>query len=406
MRISTNTIFESAVSRINDQQAGLSKIQAQISSGQKILSPSDDPMGAAKALNVNQSKAMNSQYAENRIGARATLMQQEDALNSVTTLLQDVRTQVLSAGNGTFDATSRGFIATELRSRLEALVGMANSRDSVGNYLFGGFKDSEAPFNAATSAASTTVSYSGDNGSKMLQVGPDRQIAVNDNGEALFMKVPASGVFTTSAAGTGSAALTSVAVADKSLALPGHEYGIRFGTGGTSYEVFDKTLDPTMTGTPAASGPYASPQTIKVEGLEMRVSGTPVAGDTVSAKPVRSQSMFATLDNLITALEKPPVTDEERVAFSNNLSIAGSNIDNALTSVLTVRASGGARLQEMDSLDIAGSARDLQFADQLSTLQDVDYVQAISDLNQKQMTLQAAQQSFAKVSNLTLFNYI
>lgn len=406
MRISTNTMFESGVARINDQQAGLSKIQAQISSGQKILSPSDDPLGAAKALNVSQSKAMNSQYGENRISARANLTQQEDSLNSVTTLLQDVRTQIISAGNGTFDATSRGFIATELRSRLDALVGMANSRDSVGNYLFGGFKDSEPPFSASTAAASTTVSYGGDNGVKKLQVGPDREIAVNDSGESLFMKVPASGVFTTSATGTGSAALTSVAVTDKSVALPGHEYGVRFGAGGTSYEVFDKTLDPAMTGTPAASGPYASPQAIKVDGLELRVSGTPAAGDTVSAKPVRSQSMFATLDGLIAALEKPTLTDDDRVAFSNNLGVAVANIDNALASVLTVRASGGARLQEMDSLDIAGSARDIEFADQLSTLQDVDYVKAISDLNQKQMTLQAAQQSFAKVSNLSLFNYL
>jgi flagellar hook-associated protein 3 FlgL len=74
--------------------------------------------------------------------------------------------------------------------------------------------------------------------------------------------------------------------------------------------------------------------------------------------------------------------------------------------VLSVRASVGSRLQELDTLDDAGSARDLQYAEQLSDIQDVDYVKAVTDLTQKQMQLQAAQQSFVKVSGLSLFNFL
>lgn len=83
MRISTNSMFESAAARINDQQAGLSKIQQQISSSQSILTPADDPIGAAKVLNLSQGQAMNTQYDENRISAKASLSQQEGVLQGV-----------------------------------------------------------------------------------------------------------------------------------------------------------------------------------------------------------------------------------------------------------------------------------------------------------------------------------
>jgi len=74
--------------------------------------------------------------------------------------------------------------------------------------------------------------------------------------------------------------------------------------------------------------------------------------------------------------------------------------------VLTVRASVGSRLRELDSLNSAGSSRDIQYSQTLSQLQDVDYAKAISQLTQQQTTLQAAQQSFVKIAGLSLFNYL
>ena len=138
----------------------------------------------------------------------------------------------------------------------------------------------------------------------------------------------------------------------------------------------------------------------------MTVSGAPAAGDKIDLKPVRSLSMFATMDDLIATLETPATTPAEREMVNYKLSAAGKNVDNALNNVLTTRASVGSRLKELDNLDEAGSARDVQYADQLSGIQDLDYVKAISEMSQKQMMLQAAQQSFVKVSGMSLFNYL
>jgi flagellar hook-associated protein 3 FlgL len=405
MRISTNSLYESNVSRIGDTQSSLAKVQQQIASGKRLLSPADDPLGAAKALDLTQSQAMNTQYTENRNSARSALSMQEGTLQSVTSLLQDVRSQVVAAGSGILDDTSRKFIAVELRSRLSELTSLANSRDGVGNYLFAGFRDNAQPFNSNGGA----VSYAGDNGQKMLQVGTSRQMAAGDSGDAIFMNVPASAVFSSTSSGTGSAALSNITIKDASQAVPGHQYEVLFGAdagGAPTYSVYDTTKDPAKQAAPLATGAYASPQTIQAAGLELTVSGAPDTGDALSIKPARAQSMFKTLDKLIATLEAPVTNEAERTQFTYDLGVAGQNIDNALNNVLSVRASVGARLQELDTLDDAGSARDLQYAEQLSDIQDVDYVKAVTDLTQKQMQLQAAQQSFAKVSGLSLFNYL
>lgn len=404
MRISTSSLYESNVSRIGDTQSSLAKVQQQIASGKRLLSPADDPLGAAKALDLTQGQAMNTQYTENRNSARSALSMQEGALQSVTSLLQDVRSQVVAAGSGILDDTSRKFIAVELRSRLSELTSLANSRDGVGNYLFAGFKDNAPPFNSNGS----TVSYAGDNGQKMLQVGTSRQMPAGDSGDAVFMNVLASGVFSSTSSGTGSASLSNINIKDASQAVPGHQYEVLFGAGAGSaptYTVYDITNDPKKA-TPLATGSYSSPQTIEAAGLEMTVSGTPAANDTLSIKPARTQSMFKTLDKLIATLEAPVTTDAERKQFTYDLGVANQNVDNALSNVLSVRASVGSRLKELDTLDDAGSARDLQYAEQLSGIQDVDYVKAVTDLTQKQTQLQAAQQSFAKMAGMSLFNFL
>jgi flagellar hook-associated protein 3 FlgL len=118
------------------------------------------------------------------------------------------------------------------------------------------------------------------------------------------------------------------------------------------------------------------------------------------------QDMFQTLNDLITLLQTPVVTPADATNLASGLATANGNIDRALDNVLTVRATVGSRLQELDALDSVGSDRDLQYSQTLSSLQDLDYTQALTDLSKQQLTLEAAQKSFAQTSNLSLFNYL
>ena len=299
MRISTNILFESGAARIGDLQSSLVKTQQQIATGRRILTPSDDPVGAARALDVSQSQSLNTRYGVNRQSARSALSAEEGTLSSVTSVLQDVKSTVIAAGNGTLSDTERGFMAAELRGRFDQLLGLANSRDAQGNYLFSGFQATTPAF----AQTATGAQYQGDLGQLKVQVDSTRQMAISDQGQAIFQ-------------------------------------------GG-------------------------------------------------------GQDVFKTLNDLITLLQTPGTA-----GLSAGLATANGNLDKALDSVLTVRASVGSRLQELDALDTAGSDRTLQYSQILSNLQDLDYTQALTQLSQQQTTLEAAQRSFVKTSGLSLFNFL
>jgi flagellar hook-associated protein 3 FlgL len=81
-------------------------------------------------------------------------------------------------------------------------------------------------------------------------------------------------------------------------------------------------------------------------------------------------------------------------------------LDQDLNAALAVRATMGSRLNELDALQATGDQLGLQFKQTLSKIQDTDYNKAITDLTQQQLILQVAQQSFAQVSKLSLFNYL
>lgn len=304
MRISTQTLFESGAARLGEVQSGLLKIQQQVASGRRILTPSDDPVGAARALEVTQSQSINTQHGVNRQHAKSALVSVEGALESATSLLLDVKTSIVTASNGSLTDSQRGFLATELRSRFDALLSIANSRDGMGNYQFSGYQTATPPF----AETATGAQYQGDQGQRLLQVDATRQMAISNPGQAVFQ-------------------------------------------GG-------------------------------------------------------GQDIFNTLKDLITLLQTPVVTPADAAALSSGLTLAGSNTDLALDNVLTVRASVGTRLQEIDALDFAGDDRNLQYSQTLSELQDVDYTQALTQLSQQQFIFEAAQRSFVTVSGLSLFNFL
>ncbi|MFT5960888.1 MAG: flagellar hook-associated protein 3 FlgL, partial [Burkholderiaceae bacterium] len=186
MRISTAAFYDNASTRISDLQSSVAQKQTQIASGKRILTPADDPVAAAAALTVSQAIDVNTQFAANRDTAKSALSLQESILGNYTTLLQNVKTLTIAAGNGALDDSQRQYMASELAGRYQELMGIANSRDSTGNYIFGGFQNTTAPF---TDVAGTTAIYNGDQGQRLLQVSTSRQLSTNDAGSAIFQNI-------------------------------------------------------------------------------------------------------------------------------------------------------------------------------------------------------------------------
>ncbi len=191
MRISTNTLYQAGFAKLSDLQSNQSKLQQQIATGRRILSPSDDPIASARALEVSHEKNVNNSFADTRKVAQLKLNTLEANLTSVTNLLVATQSSLVAAGNGALSNAERKIIGTELQGSLEALIGLANTKDAAGNFIYSGFKSDTAAFTATPTGAT----YNGDAQQQLLQVDPQRQLSVNVTGDSLFLN--GSNVFST-----------------------------------------------------------------------------------------------------------------------------------------------------------------------------------------------------------------
>ena len=410
MRISTQNIFNTATRQLGNLQGGIARTQMQLSTDRRILTPADDPVASARALEVSQAKEMNTQYATNRTNAKSSLSHVETTLQDAGDLLQDIQQLAVNAGNGTMVASDRAAIATELEGRLEDLLAVANTTDGAGGYLFSGYMSTTQPFTRTPGGAQ----YQGDQGQRNLQVAASRSVPLSASGSAVFEANPTgNGSFQTQAASanTGAAIISSGSVTNRS-ALTGHDYALSFtvtpGAPGTpavtTYTVTDTTTVPATT--VLNNQPYEPGKTIAFDGMAFDIKGEPANGDSFTVKPSEKQSVFTTVTDLIAALRAPTDGAPGKAALTNKLNTALDNLKGAHDNVLTVQASVGAHLKEIDYLDSAGDDLDIHYASTLSDLQDLDVVKAISDFQQQQTTLQAAQMSFKTMSGLSLFNYL
>lgn len=422
MRISTSQIYDAGTLGIQRNQQGLYALQNQLSTGRRVLTPEDDPVAAAQALIVTQSKEMVGQQVENQGYARSQLGLVEGNLSSLTDMLLAVHERAYQSKNTGYSDNERRFIAGELQDRLNELISLANTDDGTGQYLFSGYQGATKPF---AFDGSGTVQYFGDDGKRLLQVASSRQMPTNISGAELFMNIRSgNGTFATAAGGNsggginqGTATIDAGSVTNPGLwsaAVNAHgSFRIEFsnGGGGLEYQIYDASNTALLT-TPASFVPGQAIALQKTTappadfGAQVVVSGTPAAGDRFTVEPSTNQSLFQTMQDLITALNTPVNAAFTRAELDNQINVGLSNLDRALENLGRVRADVGSRLKELDFLKDRAADLDLQYATTLSGLQDLDYVEAISRFTQQQTQLEAAQKSFAQISGLSLFNIL
>lgn len=404
MRISTSQIYGAGSSGIMDNQSKLYKLQNQLSTGSKIITAKDDPVGAAQVLLNSQSLSLTTQYASNQGSASDQLALEESRITSVVDSVQYIKEQVVAGGNATYSDSQRKFIAQNLQAQLNYLLDMSNSKDSNGYYLFSGYQGNTQPFQQQ---ADGSIIYKGDDGERTLQVSSSEEVAVTDAGSKVFQNIKTgNGTFSTAAnsTNTGTGIVSGGSVTNPS-SWTGNNYSIAFAVSGatTTY-----TVTNVKTGVPVLSAqPYTSGTQIAFDGISLAVSGAPANGDTFTVAPSSGQSIFTTVQNLITAFSTPIEGNPTASAAQRNIiNTEMNNLDRALENASSVQASVGSRRAELNTLMSASSSLKLQYQTRISNLQDIDYAATISDFSQMQVQLEAAQSAFAKISSMSLFKYI
>ena len=394
MRISTVGFQDDALAQMQALETDISQTQSQLSTGLQLQNAADNPSGMAQVNELNVQLSASQQYVTNGQAASANMTLEEQALTEATNVLQSAQSLAVQANNTSLSVSERQNIATQLQQQLQQLVGIANSTDSNGNYLFGGYASEAQPF----SQSGNSVTYSGADAVSQVQISADQRISGGDTGASVFMNIPAgNGTFTTAAAAgnTGTASIDPGSVTNLSAWVPG-TYTIAF-TSPTQYQVTNAA------DTVVASGTYTSPGTIAFDGVQVTVSGTPATGDKFAVTPAGTASAFSTLSNLITTLNSTTLNAGQ---LTTQISGALEQIGNAVTNIDNVQASVGARLDAITSSQSTAQSEQTDMQTSISQLSDVDYAAAVTQLNTEEVSLQAAQESYASLSKLSLFNYL
>lgn len=410
MRISTSLLFSNGLNTINRQQSELMHVMQKIGENRRMLSPADDPLAAAQSINVSQSQALNQRFADNRAVAMNDLGTEENTLESVILLLQDVQTRVIEAGNGTMSDADRATLSDVLARAQESMVGLANATDGNGQYLFSGSQGQTSPYQLVGGR----YVYQGDAYQRNIQVDQTRQIAGGDIGTDIFNRAqPGTRAYTTTAGvpgtpNTGTGLINEASVTDNILANVDYAFEVAF-TSATDYTV---TVTDRSTGNPVG---VPTPLTLtpgsKVlelgYGMQVEFSGEAAAGDIFGVDPLRHTdvNLFDTFDRLITALNTPVSGDDAaQVDLRNALNSSLQRFSTSYDNVLTVRASVGARMNEIEALDANGVQRNLGYASALEGLEGLNVYDATMELNLRKMALEGAALAFKTVQSMSLFN--
>lgn len=397
MRISTAAQHASAYLAISKRYESLLKTQNQVASGQRIQTPADDPSGAVRALDLDRTLAESQQYGRNADIVRNRLSLEEQTLSDATNVIDRIRTLTVQANTSTVDEESRKSITVEMQARLRELVDIANRKDSNGEYLFAGLSTLVQPFTQSGNA----VAYAGDQGVRTVQTSPTEQVVDGHSGFEVFLDVTnGNGTFLTTAgaANQGTGTIGTSSVSDPTAWVP-DTYTVHF-TSASAYEVLDSGGNQVTTGT------YASPGTIAFNGIRMEISGSPQLDDTFTIAPSSKQDIFTTVSNLLGSMNRTTTTEADQAQFSTEMGSALVHLDRALDHLSGIRSEVGARLSVLDQTDDTRADTEVSLKSSISELRDLDYAAAITQLNLQSVGLQAAQASYARLGQISLFDYL
>jgi flagellar hook-associated protein 3 FlgL len=394
MRISSVQIFQQGIEAFGKQQSKLSDLQQQISSGVRLTKPSDDPAASSRVLELEQTVSQLDQYNVNITLAENRLKLEETTLSAVENSFFRIKELTIQANGIANDATALQAIAVEIEERYQELLSLANAQDSSGDYLFAGFQNQTQPFTETLTGSVNHVVYSGDQGQRSFQVSPTRQITGDDSGSDIFLEIP-SPLSLNETSSTIAADIAPAVVFDADLYTPG-DYQITF----TTPLLYDITGP---SGPIATNVAYTNNGVIEFEGIRTSITGNPVALDTFTITQGQYTDVFTTVNSIVETLNNPSTTNDQRNA---NLAQAQIDMESFFTNVLNVRTSIGGRLNALEAQFDANSAFSGTTKATISTLRDTDLAEAISLLTLEQTTLDAAQATFARISNSSLFNYL
>ncbi|VFB08811.1 flagellar hook-associated protein FlgL [Aeromonas salmonicida] len=401
MRITTNMVYSRNITSLNNANERLSTAYEQLQSGDKFKTSGEDPSGMSQKMALTKEIDLFKQYGVNGSLLENSLGHEETVLTALNTAMTSAQTLIQKSNDSAVSADDRLAIASELEGLQKQMFDLMNSKNSQGEFIFGGNQSKTQPF---IKDASGNYLFQGDTGQRNIQVSPTVQIAANDSGFNLFEVVPTRR--TSSAASVN----IQVGVADQGNfdsfyrnnydpALASNQYTVTTAAGTPdTYEIRDGG------GTLLQSGDYVAGNKIPFNGLELTLD-LPAGGAAQDfvLDPPQNNNILDGMSDFITALRDPNISADD---FQIKVADVTSHMKNARLNVDQGLGEIGGRMNSLEQ--VLGSNDGLSTLNQQARakVSEADLYEVIATLSKEDAALSASQLSFSKISKLTLFDYI
>lgn len=391
------------------RSAEIADLQSQISSGKKDPRPSADAVAALRLSAANERSHALDRYASNAARAESRLDQADIVLDQASDTLRRITELALTGLTDTASSSLRISIATEVRILRDALLGSANARDETGEALFGGFSTAADPFIDTREG----IQFRGDRGRPTLRVSESLRLETGVNGQDVFGPGTVNGTFEAidslimrlEAGGTAS----DSAMGDGALNIAIHA--------GRDPAPWSITLEgPAGTATidfSAAEGALSG--AVDAINAQSTVTGIIAAFDAATGTISLTAGGQINLTNPETELSSRQVlitaTDAEGnvqpvVSSTETSSAVIGRLNAALETIVDQRAQAGAFAANASQQSEAIVERQTELAGVISGLEDLDLADALTRLQEALLNRQASQQTYAQITQQTLFDFI
>ncbi|MBX5436703.1 MAG: flagellar hook-associated protein FlgL [Alicyclobacillaceae bacterium] len=193
MRVTTFGMNARYLQDLSDIMSKYQDLQQQLSTGRKLNQPSDDPVGLSVDITIQTSLAQIEQWKNNADSGLTKLQTADASLNSLQSVLGNIRTEILQAMNGTNTPSDLNQIQSVVLQQIQNVVQIANTNDGE-QYIFAGVTGKQAPLSMSVAGTTITFTWSGGGAQKTTIGGGNMRIPVNVDGAQVFNTSPSGGV--------------------------------------------------------------------------------------------------------------------------------------------------------------------------------------------------------------------
>ncbi|WP_421314630.1 flagellar hook-associated protein FlgL [Aeromonas veronii] len=401
MRITTNMIYDRNLYSLNSANERLNSAYQQLQTGNKFQTAGEDPAGMSQKMALTKEIDLFKQYSVNGSLLENSLGHEETVLDSLNTAMLSAQTLIQKSNNGAISMDDRKAIASELEGLQQQMFDLMNSKNSSGEFIFGGNQSKTQPY---IKDVNGKYIYQGDPGQRNIQVSPTVQIAANDSGQDLFE------IVATRRTASATTANIKVGIGDQgnfdnfyksnyNSALPSNAYTVSTTIGPPdTYDIKDAG------GNTLQTGNYTAGTKIPFNGLELTLD-LPAGGaaQQFDLNPPKNDNILNGMSDFITALRDPAIsaeTFEQKIADATvHMKNARLNIDHGLGEL-------GGRMNSLEQAMGSNEGLSTLNAEARAKVSEADLYEVISALSKEDAALSASQLSFSKISRLTLFDYI